>query len=76
MGAGLGGGAILGGSLISFVGIRAAYQLFAGLAFLILIVYNVLSRLGNEDDDDDDEEESEVRYQGVSIEEPEDTIMK
>ena len=73
MGAGLGGGAILGGSLISFVGIRAAYQLFAGLAFLILIVYNVLSRLGNEDDD---EEESEVRYQEVSIEEPEDTIMK
>ena len=73
MGAGLGGGAILGGSLISFVGIRAAYQLFAGLAFLILIVYNVLSHLGNEDDD---EEESEVRYQEVSIEEPEDTIMK
>ena len=73
MGAGLGGGAILGGSLISFIGIRAAYQLFAGLAFLILIVYNVLSRLGNEDDD---EEESEVRYQGVSVEEPKDTIMK
>ena len=73
MGAGLGGGAILGGSVISFVGIRAAYQLFAGLAFLILIGYNVLSRLGNEDDD---EEESEVRYQGVSIEEPKDTIMK
>ena len=73
MGAGLGGGAILGGSLISFIGIRAAYQLFAGLAFLILIVYNVLSRLGNENND---EEESEVRYQGVSIEEPEDTIMK
>lgn len=73
MGAGLGGGAILGGSVISFIDIRAAYQLFAGLAFLILIVYNVLSRLG---DDGNDEEESEVRYQGVSIEEPEDTIMK
>ena len=73
MGTGLGGGAILGGSLISFIGIRAAYQLFAGLAFLILIVYNVLSRPGNEDDD---EEEFELRYQGVSIEEPGDTIMK
>ena len=43
------------------------------LAFLILIMYNVISRLGNEDDD---EEECEVQYQGVSIEEPEDTIMK
>ena len=73
MGAGWGGGAILGGTLISFIGLQAAYQLLAGLAFLILIMYNVLSRLGSEDDD---EEESEVRYQGVSVEEPEDTIMK
>ena len=68
MGAGLGGGAILGGALVSFTGIRTAYQLFAGTAFLGLIMYSVLWRLGIKNDRED---HPEVRYQPVSSEDAE-----
>ena len=73
MGSGLGGGSILGGILISFTGIRTAYQLFAGIAFMGLIIFKVLPCLGNENDEDD---QTEVQYQAVSCEDPEDMNRK
>lgn len=69
MGAGLWGGACLGGALISFTGIRTAYQLLAGVAFIMLIMFGVSSRMANTDDDD---EQSEVQYQAILTEDLED----
>ena len=67
MGAGLGGGAIVGGALISFTGIRAAYLLFAGAAVLGLVIYNFLPCLANKNDGED---QPEVGYKPVSSEDP------
>ncbi|XP_068733872.1 major facilitator superfamily domain-containing protein 6-like [Montipora capricornis] len=64
MGAGLGGGASLGGVLITFIGIRAAYRLFAGMALLVLIMYSVLSRIESTDD-------TKEEYQAILTEDPE-----
>lgn len=69
MGAGLWGGACLGGALISFTGIRTAYQLLAGVAFIMLIMFGVSSRMANTDDDD---EQSEGQYQAILTEDLED----
>lgn len=69
MGAGLGSGACLGGALISLTGIRTAYQLLAGIAFIMLIMFSVLSRMANTDDDDG---QSEVQYQAILTEDLED----
>ena len=69
MGAGLWGGACLGGALISFTGIRTAYQLLAGVAFIMLIMFGVSSRMANTDDD---VEQCEVQYQPILTEDLED----
>ena len=64
MGAGLGGGASLGGVLITFIGIRAAYRLFAGMALLVLTMYSVFSRIESTDDNKEE-------YQAILTEDPE-----
>lgn len=59
----------MGGALISFTGIRTAYQLLAGVAFIMLIMFGVSSRMANTDDDD---EQCEVQYQPILTEDLED----
>ncbi|KAL9971578.1 hypothetical protein ACROYT_G017756 [Oculina patagonica] len=61
VGLGYGGGTMLGGLLISFTGIRTTFRLYAALAVVSVILYNVLQRLGKSSDDS----EPEIKYKAV-----------